>query len=363
MSQVVITGLGLVTPFGTDKQEIAHALANGDSGLRWLCDEPPEKNRGLAAAAPAIYESKFGHDSVVEMAMQASESAAQDAAIDLSLMDPTRVGCVIGTSKGLLDTYADDFQNKQQLAVGYPGFQPNAPARYVASHLGCHGPCLCPIAACATGLASLARGVQLIDDGYCDVVLAGSSDASICDWVLNSFNRLGVLARNFDDPANAVRPFSDDREGFLVGEGAAVFVLESEDHARSRSASVRAKWLGCASGSDPTGITQIDESGRNFVPVIQACLRRAGISPADVDLLNLHGTGTVPNDRCEANAIAIAFGSRPIERRAYKAMIGHCLGAAGSLEIAFSLLEGGWNTQLKTSLGFGGHLLAALIQR
>ncbi len=360
--KVAITGVGLVSPFGTDPTEIARAVADGDSGLAWLREPPPAdvKSRGLYAGGLASYESKFGHDPVVEMAVQAAEHAVTDAHLQLSSLDLNRVGSVIGTSKGLLDTYAENF-GSTNTPLAYPGFEPNRAALQVARHFGCGGPCLCPIAACATGLACLERGVRLIRSGYCDVVIAGSSDASICDWVLNSFNRLGVLAKNFDQPNNAVRPFSDDRDGFLVGEGAAVFVLESETHARSRQARVRAEWLGSSAGSDPTGMTQIDETGENFAPIIRSCLNRAAVSPNDIDLLNLHGTATQANDTCEANAITHVFGSRPINRRAYKATIGHCLGAAASLEIGLSLVHGGWQTQLKTSLGFGGHSFAAVL--
>lgn len=356
--QVVITGLGLVTPFGTNPSEIARAISNGESGLRWLRNPPTpgEKKPGLFAGGPAKYDPATGHDPVVEMALIAAQSAIEDSQLNLNTVDRTRLGTVIGTSKGLLDTYAEDFRGSQP-GIGYPGFQPNTPALQIARQFSAQGPCLCPIAACATGLASIARGVSLIEDGYCDVVLAGSSDASICEWALNSFSRLGVLAKNFDDPANAVRPFVDDRDGFLVGEGAAAFVLQRE----SEATNVRARWLGSAFGSDPTGMTQIDESGHALESVIRSSL--SGIDPRQIDLLNLHGTATKPNDACEANAVARVFGDRKIERRAYKAQIGHCLGAAGSLEVGLSLLEPGWTTQLKTSLGFGGHLIAAVLQR
>jgi 3-oxoacyl-[acyl-carrier-protein] synthase II len=358
---IAITGLGLVTPFGTNLNEITRALSERQTGLRWLSELPPprECKRGLIAGGPAKYEPTSGQDPVVEMALIAAESAVVDANIDLASIDRSRLGTVIGTSKGLLDTCAADCQTPQP-PIAIPGFQPNTPALHVARHFRAAGPCLCPIAACATGLASLARGVRLIKDGYCDVVLAGSSDASICDWVLNSFSRLGVLAKNFNEPKNAVRPFAKDRDGFLVGEGAAVFVLQREVDVTSR---IRAKWLGSSSGSDPTGITQIDESGETLSAVISMALTRANTNADDIDFLNLHGTATKPNDECEANAIARVFGNRTIDRRAYKSQIGHCLGAAGSIEIGLSLLEPDWKTQLKTSLGFGGHLIAAVLQR
>ena len=288
---------------------------------------------------------------------------------------------MIGTSKGTLTEYAHFFHMNLRTArrgdpydltpVGaalpmrrWPGPNPNRAAVRVADAFELAGPCLSPVAACATGLASLSRGAQLITDGHADIVFAGSSEAStISSWVRHTFNRLGVLAKNFTDPTKAVRPFADDRDGFLVGEGAAVMVLEKRAAAEARGARIHATWLGSSCGADPTGLTQIDESGETLAEVIRRCLIASNLEPSDIDLLNLHGTATIPNDRCEANAVQQAFGDREIQRRAYKAQIGHCLGAASSIEVGLSLLEPGWNTQLKTALGFGGHLFVAAIQR
>ena len=172
-----------------------------------------------------------------------------------------------------------------------------------------------------------------------------------------------MLANNFSDPANAVRPFAEDRDGFLIGEGAAVMVLERAEDATKRSAHRYAHWLGSACGGDPTGVTQIDESGQILAEVIRRAFDVSGVNPTNVDLLNLHGTGTIPNDVCEQNAVQQVFGDRLISTRAYKSLLGHCLGAAGSLEVAISLLDESWSTQVKTSLGFGGHLNVAILGR
>ncbi len=367
-TEVAITGIGLVTPYGGDKNVIRDAVLAGESALRWLDELPPPgtKSRGLHAGAPAKYESRFAADPVVEMALQAADNAVSDSGLDLTELDRNRLGCVIGTSKGAMETYANNFRSDAGTAspgVVFPGFQPNTPALRVSRHLDLSGPCLCPIAACATGLQSISRGVQLIKDGYCDVVIAGSSDASLCDWAMHSFNRLGVLANNFSDPANAVRPFAEDRDGFLIGEGAAVMVLERAEDATKRSAHRYAHWLGSACGGDPTGVTQIDESGQILAEVIRRAFDVSGVNPTNVDLLNLHGTGTIPNDVCEQNAVQQVFGDRLISTRAYKSLLGHCLGAAGSLEVAISLLDESWSTQVKTSLGFGGHLNVAILGR
>jgi 3-oxoacyl-[acyl-carrier-protein] synthase II len=386
--QVVITGLGLATPLGTDNAEIAAAVASNKSGLQWL-KEPPAETRspGLFAGAlgPRDDDPLAPYPTVAEcvdsFAVQAAELALQDSGLGYDELSGERTGCVVGTSKGALLRYAHRHDmNQRRIRRGvpldattsgapfpmlcWPGLNPNAAAIRVAKAFRLEGPCLSPVAACATGLVSLARGVQLITDGHADIVFAGSSEASTVNaWVRHTFQRLGVLAKNFTDPAHAVRPFADDRDGFLVGEGAAVMVLESRTAADARGARIHATWLGSVSGADSTGITQIDESGKTLAEVIRRCLTVSGLSPSCIDLLNLHGTATIPNDRCEANAVASVFGQREIARRAYKSQIGHCLGAAGSIEVGLSLLEPGWTTQLKTSLGFGGHLIAAALGR
>ena len=383
--QVVITGLGMVTPLGENNAEIAHALETGQSGLQWLQEPPSDTRRpGLFAGAlgPREDDPQAPQPTVAECVETFALGAAQSALEDSGLGDQfprERAACVVGTSKGALVHYAARFYAQRRSGEPYDatpveasqsaaqpriGLGANRAATCVARRLELAGPCLNPVAACATGLASLARGAQLITDGHADIVFAGSSEAStVCAWVRHTFNRLGVLAKNFTDPTQAVRPFADDRDGFLVGEGAAVMVLESRAAAEARGARIRATWLGSASGADPTGLTQIDESGETLVPVIRNCLTAANLKPGDIDLLNLHGTATIPNDRCEANAVAAVFGSRSIQRRAYKSQIGHCLGAASSIEVGLSLLEPGWNTQLKTALGFGGHLFAAAVRR
>jgi len=386
--QVVITGLGMVTPLGDNNTGIANALATGKSGLQWL-KVPPSDTRtpGLFAGAlgPREDDPQAPHPTVQEcvgtFAMNAARAAMDDSGLDYHRFPRDRAACVVGTSKGVLVEYAHFFHMNLRRArrgdpydfttIGaafpmtrWPSFNPNRAAINVADALALRGPCLSPVAACATGLASLARGAQLITDGHADIVFAGSSEAStVNSWVRHTFNRLGVLAKNFTDPTKAVRPFADDRDGFLVGEGAAVMVLESRAAAEARGARIRATWLGSASGADPTGLTQIDESGETLAPVIRNCLTTSNLKPDDIDLLNLHGTATIPNDRCEANAVAAVFGSRLIQRRAYKSQIGHCLGAASSIEVGLSLLEPGWNRQLKTALGFGGHLFAAALGR
>ncbi len=392
----------MVGPLGPDPQQTVNCLRTGQTATRWLPDGtfPTLTAPGTRAAAPAVFDSTAtDRDPVVEMALQSARQAMDAAAMRPGDVDPQRLGCVIGTSKGTLASYARNFRaqrNVQRATEVLPasdpwvcgGLQPNLAALEVAREWNAGGACLCPVAACATGLHCIARGAELIESGMCDVVLAGSSDASVCDWVLSGFQRLGVLARDFDDPAHAVRPFDQNRSGFLVGEGAAVLVLERREHAAARGRVRLATWLAGGSAADPTGITQIDTSGAVLAELTRRTLQRAGLEPADVGCISLHGTGTVPNDLAEASALRAVFGDHCPPAGSLKGALGHLLGAAGSVELALSLLalrqgvclptanladplpelpDCGGSTPtsdilLKTSLGFGGHVSVAVLQ-
>ena len=251
---------------------------------------------------------------------------------------------------------------------------------------------MAPVAACATGLAACLRGFELIRDGRCNVVLAGSSDASLQPAILGSFQRLGVLARSTEDPATACRPFDRHRSGFIVGEGAGCLVLESLEHAIARGASWYAEWESGRMLSDPSGLTQLDPQGLSLQRLLRDLHNEVRELP---DYLNLHGTATLPNDRVESAAIRAVLGTAAdgIACSSLKGGLGHLLGAAGSVELAASLLairdqtvpptvnletadpeltldftpqqsrQRRIDRVWKMSLGFGGHLSAASVCR
>lgn len=349
-------------------------------------------------------EQERENDPVVELALTAAGEAVDDAGLEVSHIDRERTGCVIGTSKGGLRSFAQLFAARHPLTESsgagsdsnlWMQYLPNAAAAAVAQSLGLHGPALCPVAACATGLISLQRGADLIRDGYCDVVLAGSTDASLQEAVLGSFARLGVLARGFNDPATACRPFDQSRSGFVVGEGAAVLVMERMSHAERRRAQPSAEWLAGASAADPSGLTGMDREAGGLTRLLQDVLKRAGVTAEQIDYVNLHGSATRLNDRCETRAIRRVFGpaAETLSCSSLKGAIGHLLGAAGSVETAATLLalrdgivpptvnllepdpECDLNYTpgeplsrpiehaLKLSMGFGGHLAAAVVRR
>jgi 3-oxoacyl-[acyl-carrier-protein] synthase II len=266
---------------------------------------------------------------------------------------------------------------------------PSTAAATIASRFDLRGPCLSPVAACATGVAAIVRGMLAIQTGECDVVFAGSADDSLHPGVLSSFQRLGVLARS-DNPATACRPFDRTRQGFVVGAGAACLILERRSHAERRGAAWYAEILAGRLATDPAGITQLDESGDSLTHLISATCW--DLRP---DFVQLHGTGTRTNDPVECRAMGSVFGdaARFMLAGGIKGAIGHLLGAAGSVETAMTCLSlrdqmippcanlmdvdpacdlsfvrakavtAPIQTALKLSLGFGGHQAALLLRR
>ncbi|MEY2726713.1 MAG: 3-oxoacyl-[acyl-carrier-protein] synthase 2 [Planctomycetota bacterium] len=265
-------------------------------------------------------------------------------------------------------------------------FTTDTASRLIVEATGAEGPNICPVAACATGLVSILQGAALVHSGQCDVCLVGSADAALRSSVIASFHRLQVLSRN-TNAADACRPFDIDRDGFVIGDGAAVLVLESRRHARRRGARALAQILGGGWLSDPTGITQIDESGTVITELLRRSMNTVGANPS---VLSVHGTGTESNDLAEARGIHRACTSNPPTCFAVKGALGHLLGAAGSVEmalvaagIAAGLHPGTRNFQNadprclipvatetravsrrdvwgKLSLGFGGHAACGL---
>ena len=390
--QVVVTGIGLVTPFGAGREISWSAIRDGRSAVDWietddLSGSRPRRQRWAGASAPADLLASV--EPVVSMAVVAAREAMAHAGLtDVS----ERGGCVIGTSKLGLRSFARAMKRSDPPDPVL--LWPNAAARAVASEWNLRGPALCLVAACATGLVSLIRGADLIRSGECDVVLAGSSDASLVPIVLGSFQRLGVMARGFEEPATACRPFDAERSGFVIGEGAAVLVLEDREHAVARGANILAEFVAAGLASDPNGLTQIDPDGTSLAWLIRDVLRRENVSPDEIDAINLHGTATRANDIAETRAVRAAFGSAAdrLACSSQKGAIGHLLGAAGSVESAFAVLAlrdqvvpptinlrmpdpqcdldyvpnelrpMRLRNVLKLSLGFGGHVAVGLFR-
>ncbi len=406
--RVAITGIGMASPLGTGREVTWQALCAGASATRWLPNLATGAAvyggpRDRAAGAPAVLpvdRAAEELDPVVQLALAAAAEAVGDARLTGSAIERRRLGCVIGASKGGLRIFARLYAERRGVAPAGAAEQwnqlyPSSCAAAVAAAHDAQGAALCPVAACATGLVSIARGADLIQSGQCDAVLAGSSDASLLPVLLASYRRLGVLARGFDDPATGCRPFDRRRNGFLVGEGAAVLVLERLEHAQHRGAAIYAEWLGGAAAADSAHLTRMPLEPDSLAWVIRAALAAARVAPEEIDYVNLHGTATRQNDAGETWAVKAALGAaaRRVCCSTLKGAIGHLLGAAGSMELAATLLalrdgvvpptvnldepdpacdldytprtarHRPLGTALKISLGFGGHMAAAVVRR
>ena len=410
--RVVITGIGLITPYAVGREQSWQKLLTGNSATCLLDDLSNQLNRPVSggvipderlSSAALSNQAPFLTEPSVTLALQATEEAILDAGLDLNQLPRESAGCVIGSSKGGMASFAQmsdlprmNSENEKQIPSDF-WLQcfPNAASQSVAEHYNLQGAALSPVSACATGFSSIMRAADLIREGVCETVFAGSADASLLPAVLGSFQRMGVLATDFESPLEACRPYDRRRNGFVVGEGAGILVLESLEQALNRNAVPYAEWLTGGLGSDSTHLMQFDPTAESLARLISGVLGRANISPAEIDYINLHGPGTQINDLYETRAIHNAMGSlaRTIHCSSLKGGMGHLLGAAGSVELAFTLLAmrdnivpptinleapdpecdlnytplkaepKEINTSLKLSFGFGGHLVAGLIRK
>ncbi|MGC1273014.1 MAG: beta-ketoacyl-[acyl-carrier-protein] synthase family protein [Planctomycetaceae bacterium] len=398
---VVITGIGCRSPIGGDRETFWRRLLAGDSGVRSLnvadfhgLALPGDCNFPLIGAPADFTDGNGDAEPVVRLIDVAADESLSHAGLAAGDFDPTRGGCVIGTSKGGLVAFARSFADRRGRTSSrnmWANIPPHVGSTSVAARLNLLGPCLAPVAACATGLVSVLRGCDLIRNDLCDVVLAGSGDASLHPAVLASFRRMGVLSTHFETPAAACRPFNIDRDGFVVGEGAAVFVLERRRNAMDRGARPVATVIGGAVLSDPSGLTSVDPSGTTLSRAIRDTLLRTRRTVRDIGHINLHGTATRANDVAESNGLHAAFGQRieDLHCVALKGAIGHQLGAAGAVELVATVLalrdgrlpptvnltapdpecplplsSGTVSVRgcgLKISLGFGGHVAIACL--
>ena len=393
-TEVVVSGMGMVTPLGADAPSTWQRLLAGERSGIWLDEsrwQRPFPSSPIEwAGCPAIWPDNWRPDVTESRLHQLAMLAGREAVTDsggISHIAPERRGVVIGTSK-------IDFLPLDTSLESCGGYLLNEPARTLASTWDCQAACLAPVVACATGVVSILRGVELIRQGVADWVLAGSLDASLHPVLLASYGRLGVMSVPNSNPERACRPFDKDRSGFLVGEGGAVLVLERRDLAEARSAKIYGLIAGGGMGCDPSGLTLIDATGRTLGEFVSRTLSRLGLQPTDIGSLNLHGTATAMNDVTECRGLLHALGTHAHRIPAYgvKGAIGHLMGAAGAVETALALLSLthgqippttncvnqdpdcglAFSPQsravrsasvLKLSLGFGGHLAALVLSR
>ncbi len=324
---VAVTGRGVVTSLGEGADAFFDALIAGRSGivdgLSAARDFDPEQHLDPRAARRM---DRFTHFGLVAALEAAAESK-------VSQCDPARVAILLGTGIGGLGTLQDQcasFFERGERGVSpnfVPMMMPNAAAGQVAIHLGLHGPGFSIASACATGSHAIGEGMRMIERGDADVVLAGGAEAALTTLCIAAFRRMGALSTE-----GISRPFDARRDGFVLGEGAGVLVLEREDHAQARNAMIYARVIGYGASNDAFDMVQPDEQGAGAQVAMNGALADAGLSPRDVDYINAHGTGTPFNDRIETLAIREVFGADAPPVSSTKSAIGHLLGAAGAAE-------------------------------
>ncbi|MBI1871725.1 MAG: beta-ketoacyl-[acyl-carrier-protein] synthase family protein [Chlamydiae bacterium] len=324
-SRVVITGVGLLTAIGRNQNEVWEAIVQGRSGIRWF------RENGFEWPAGIVTEDRRDH-LTREWAFQVSSQALQDAQVNLETMDPTRVGLTVSTSKGDVCRWLE----------GKDGFSLHQVNAFLISMLQTQGPALNLVGACATGLHSVEWGARWIREGRADLVLAGASDSVLHPFLLQGYQRSGMMAKfsSTNEPSQLLRPFDQHRSGTVLGEGCAVLVLESFKHALKRDAKIYGEILSVYNGVDLYHPLKMDESGNSVAKALQNLVEKAGMAKEKIDYINLHGTGTPWNDRVETRGLKIFFGreAKKISLSATKPFTGHVVGASGALELIVSLL-------------------------
>jgi len=407
--RVVITGLGATTPLGGSFADTWDGLLAGRSGMRtmdfpWVEEfEMPAKFAALLHTSPEEVLSKVEcrrMDPSTQYAMVAAKDAWADAgAPDV---DPIRFGVAIGTGMGGLHTLLGQWDILREKGVrrvfplAVPMLMPNSPSGTVSLNFGARAGAHTTVSACASGAESMGTAYEMIRAGRADIAIAGGTEAAIHPICFAGFCQMQALSTRNDDPTHASRPYDTSRDGFVMGEGAGVLVLESEEHAKARGARIYAEFAGIGMSADAHHITAPEPEGAGASRAMVEAVERAGLTPADIIHVNAHATSTPVGDVAEANAIRRAFGDAAdgMAVSGTKSMTGHLLGAAGALEgvitaksiaeriapptinivdfdPAISLdvvrdtprdLPAGDIAALNNSFGFGGHNVALVIK-
>ncbi len=409
--RVVVTGLGAVTPLGNDVETTWEGLLNGRSGAeRITCFDPSDLDVRIAAEVKGFDAAKrLGRrrarrsDRFTLLALEAAHEAVVDSEIDFSDdgVDRERVGVLIGTGIGgvlvLLDSH-DVYKSRGPSRVSpfmIPSLMPNAASAVIAIDFDLKGANFAVSSACATGSHAIGEAAAMIRRGDVDAIICGGSEAAIHPLAMAALTNMGAISRRNDEPQRASRPFDAERDGFVLGEGTGVLVLESLEHATERGARIRAELVGYAGTCDAFHIAAPEESGEGAVRAMRSALRDAGLRPNEVDYLNAHGTSTPLNDGIESQAIRTVFGGHAdrLAVSSIKSMIGHLMGAAGAVEAVACVrsLETGWvaptinyenpdpecdldyvpnearevgvRVALSNSFGFGGHNACLVLRR
>ena len=349
---VVVTGLGATTPLGGDVASTWQAALEARSGVRTLDNDWAEKYgmpvnfAGQIAVQPSEVLSRpeiKRMDPSAQYAIVATREAWRDAGSPE--VDPERLGAVVSSGIGGVWTLLSAWDTVKErgaarvLPLTVPMLMPNSPAAYVELEIGAKAGAHAPVSACASGAEAIGMAFEMIESGRADVVVAGGTEAAVHPLPLSAFAAMQALSKRNDDPAAASRPYDMGRDGFVLGEGSGIVVLESEEHARARGARIYARLIGLGMTSDAHHIAAPDPDGAGQTRAMQLALERAGLGPQDVAHVNAHATSTVVGDMIEARGIRGVLGAHAdnVLLSATKSMTGHLLGGAGALESVFTI--------------------------
>jgi len=349
--RVVVTGLGAVTPLGADVETTWTRLVAGESGAGPITAfDTGEHSVRIACEAdtfdPADWLDKKSVrklDRFTQFAIAAARMAEADAGIDVA-SEPDRVGASIATAQGGVASLAECCAHADSMRIPpslVTAFMPNMAAGWVSMELGATGPVTAPCEACAASAMAIGDGYDAIRLGRAEVMLCGGSEAGVTPLAIAGFAAMRALSRRNDDPQRASRPFDAERDGFVMGEGAAVLVLEELEHALARNAKVYAELAGYGVSSDAHHMTEPDPAGDGQARAIRLALADAGIEPEAVDYVNAHASSTPLGDASETAALKLALGeekARVTPISSLKGATGHCLGAAGAIEMCATVL-------------------------
>ncbi len=412
LKRVVVTGMGAITPLGISVTEYWDGLANGVSGADYITQFDTAKFKTkfaceVKAFEPTEYlERKEARkiDRFTQFALIASDQAVKDAGISKENVDPDRVGVILASGIGGITTFQDDVMEFAR-GDGTPRFNPffipkmilDIGAGQISMRYGFRGPNFAVVSACASSTNAIIDAYDNIRLGKADIILSGGSEAVICEAGVGGFNAMKALSERNDDPKTASRPFDKDRDGFVMGEGAGVLVLEELEHAVARGAKIYCEIAGGGATADAYHITAPHPEGLGAKNVMHVALKDAGMKPEDIDYINVHGTSTPLGDIAETIAILSVFGDKAygLNISSTKSMTGHCLGAAGVMEALACILavsqnivpptinhftddpeldpklnftfnkaqEKEVNAALSNTFGFGGHNASVIIKK
>ncbi len=409
--RVVITGMGVVSPLGNDLDTFWNSLIEGKSGVREIQSMDTSEYACKIGAEVVNFDPKkfFKNpkdarraDRFAQLAMAASKMALENSGVDLDQVDRNRFGCMVGSGIGGLATLEKQHERlirQDPSRVGpftIPMMIANISTGMVSMDYDLRGPNMCIVTACATSNHNIGEAWRMIKFGDADAFIAGGSEATICPLGLSGFGNMKALSTRNDDPQHASRPFDKDRDGFVMGEGAGVCVVEELEHAKKRGANILAELIGYGLSADAYHLTSPHPEGDGAARCMAMAIKHGGISSDDVDYVNAHGTSTGLGDICETKAIKKVFGSYAKDGlivSSTKSMTGHLLGAAGGVEIAacvnainegiipptinldnpdpecdldyvpHTARESKVDIALSNSFGFGGHNASLLVKR